>query len=140
MDREKWHVERCKRFNPKVLSKTFQDKGWQLFYDVSLLESKPLRPYYESSIPSRIRIWIFHRLFCKSNNNCPLWINMAQEKYPTIKPFHFKIKRKILIIWNILRKNTFPPFFLPSSPTFLHFFPSLGGGGSMENIYPWNNY
>ena len=103
MDREKWPVKRSKRFNPKVLSKTFQDKGWQLFYDVSLLESKPLRPYYESSIPSRIWIWIFHRHFCKSNDNwpCTLWINMSQEQYPTIKPYYFKVNRKILIIWTL---------------------------------------
>ena len=103
MDREKWPVKWSKKFNPKVLSKTFQVKGWQLFYDVSLLESKPLRLYYESSIPLGIGICIFHRLFYKSNDNCPcrLWINMSQEQCPTIKTYHFKIDRKLLTSWTL---------------------------------------
>ena len=103
MDREKWPVKWSKKFNPKVLSKTLQVKGWQLFYDVSLLESKPLSLYYESSIPSGIGICIFHRLFYKSNDNCPcrLWINMSQEQCPTIKTYHFKIDRKLLTSWTL---------------------------------------
>ena len=103
MDREKWPVKWRKKFNPKVLSKTFQVKGWQLFYDVSLLESKPVRLYYESSIPLGIGICIFLRLFYKSNDNCPcrLWINMSQEQCPTIKTYHFKIDRKLLTSWTL---------------------------------------